>query len=250
MKLNLSAPLFAAVTLLATAVFSATAGPAATTVVAPPGTVGQSLFNGKNLEGWSGLRDHWKIDGDTLMGYTTAWAPLKNNTFLVWTNGTVGDFELHLKYKIIGGNSGVQYRSELKDPAAFIVGGYQADIDASPRYTGILYEERGRGILADRGQQTVVKDAGGKPQVKVASTIGTPEQLQKFIHQEEWNDYVIVAQGNSVMHFINGHLMSSCLDMDSSKAPTQGILALQIHVGPPMQVMFKDIVLYPLGTKP
>ena len=82
-----------------------------------------------------------------ITGYTTAVSPLKQNTFLVWTNGTVSNFELHFKYRIHGGNSGVQYRSELMDPAQFVVGGYQADIDATPRYTGILYEERGRGIL-------------------------------------------------------------------------------------------------------
>lgn len=248
--MNLMPALSAACTLLLASATSALAAAPAKTVAAPVGTVGQSLFNGTTLEGWSGLKDHWKVEGGAIVGYTTAWAPLKNNTFLVWTNGTLGDFELHVKYRIIGGNSGIQYRSELKDPAAFIVGGYQADIDSSPRYSGILYEERGRGILAERGQQTLVKDQGGKTQVKVASTLGTPDELQKFINADGWNDYVIVARGNNVMHFINGHLMSTCIDLDTAKAPTQGILALQIHTGPPMQVMFKDIVLYPLEAKP
>lgn len=239
--------------LLSSALLAGTARaakPAAPTIAAPPGAVGQVLFNGKNLQGWAGLPGHWKVSDDAITGYVNSWAPLKNNTFLVWTNGTVGDFELHLKYRITGGNSGIQYRSELKDPAAFIVGGYQADIDSSPRYTGILYEERGRGILAERGQQTVVKDKDGKTEVKVLTSIGTAEDLQKAIKSEDWNDYVIVARGNHVMHFINGRLMTDVVDLDPAKAPTQGILALQVHTGPPMQVQFKDLVLYPLEAKP
>lgn len=216
----------------------------------PPNTKGESLFDGKTLHGWAGLPGHWLVKDDAITGYTTAVSPLKQNTFLVWTNGTVSNFELHLKYRMHGGNSGVQYRSELMDPAQFVVGGYQADIDATPRYTGILYEERGRGILCERGQRTLVKDVNGKTEIKVVGTLGTPEALQKFIKSEDWNDYTIVAKGNQVLHFINGHLMSDCIDL-GAKAPREGILALQIHVGPPMQVQFKDLVLYRLpDTKP
>ena len=241
--------LSALVLALGTALWSQ-AGDKTTTIAAPKGAVPQILFNGTTLEGWAGLPDHWKVSEGAITGYTTKWAPLKNNTFLVWTNGTVADFELQLKYRIRGGNSGIQYRSELKDPAEFIVGGYQADIDSSPRYTGILYEERGRGILAERGQQTLVKSVDGKTQVKVTANLNTADALQKFIKDEDWNDYTIVARGNNVMHFINGHLMSTSVDLDAAKAPTQGILALQIHVGPPMEVQFKDIKLFPLEAKP
>lgn len=228
---------------------AAIAGPSKT-IAAPKDAVGQVLFDGVTLSGWAGLPANWEVSEGAITGYTTKWAPIKENTFLVWTNGTVGDFELHLKFRIQGGNSGIQYRSEVKDPARYIVGGYQADIDASPRYSGILYEERGRGILADRGQQTAVTDKDGKPNVKVTTTLATPEALQEFIKPEQWNDYVIVARGNQVMHFINGKLMSSCVDLDSAKAPKEGVLAFQIHTGPPMRVQFKDIVLYPLEAKP
>ena len=213
---------------------------------APAEAKGQALFDGKTLTGWSGMPSHWMVKDGAITGFTTAANPIKNNTFLVWTNGTVADFELHLKYRIQGGNSGIQYRSELKDPAEFIVGGYQADIDATPRYSGILYEERGRGILAERGQRTVVKDQDGKTTVKVVGTLGTPEFLQTLIHSDsQWNEYTIVARGNQVLHFINGHLMSDCIDFGETRAQ-EGVLALQIHVGPPMQVQFKDIVLFPL----
>lgn len=214
--------------------------------VAPAQEKGVSLFDGKSLQGWSGQSSHWTVKDGTITGFTTAANPLKNNTFLVWTNGTVSNFELHLKYRIQGGNSGVQYRSTLMDPAEFIVGGYQADIDSTPRYSGILYEERGRGILCERGQRTLVKDQDGKTTVKVVGTLGTPESLQTVIHTDsQWNDYTIVAKGNQVLHFINGRLMSDCVDLGAKRAQA-GVLALQIHVGPPMQVQFKDLMLYPL----
>lgn len=231
----------------AAAVTTAVAAPPK--AVAPASAKAESLFDGQTLSGWSGLPSHWTVRDGAITGYTIAANPIRQNTFLVWTNGTLRDFELHLKYRMVGGNSGVQYRSQLMDPAEFVVGGYQADIDSSPRYSGILYEERGRGILCERGQRTLVKDAGGKTEVKVVGTLGTPEALQKFIHADGWNDYTIVAQGNQVMHFINGRLMSDCVDL-GGKGAREGLLALQIHTGPPMMVQFKDLQLYRLPDAP
>ena len=85
---------------------------------------------------------------------TNADNKINHNTFLVYTNGDVADFELRFSYKITEkGNSGVQYRSKVASTGAFgpIVGGYQADFEGGKTYSGILYEERGRGILAQRG---------------------------------------------------------------------------------------------------
>ena len=108
------------------------------------------LFDGKTLEGWDGLAGYWSVHDGAITGITTKERPLSHNTFLVYTNGTVDNFELRLKYRIANGNSGIQYRSQVLDPAKFIVGGYQADFEAGKTYSGILYEERGRGILAER----------------------------------------------------------------------------------------------------
>lgn len=235
----------AAVLPAAVALFVLDGGALTARAAAPAKSKGESLFNGKTLQGWSGLPGHWTVKDGAITGYTTPSNPMTQNTFLVWTNGVVSDFELRLKYKILGGNSGVQYRSQLMDPATYVVGGYQADIDSTPRYSGILYEERKRGILSERGQRTLVKDVDGKTVVKVVGTIGTPEALQRFIHTDDWNDYTIIARGNQVLHFINGHLMSDCVDLSAS-APKEGILALQIHTGPPMQVQFKDLTLFRL----
>ena len=200
------------------------------------------LFNGKDLTGWAGLPDHWTVEDGSITGYTTGSNPLKNNTFLVWTGGKVENFELRFRYRIYHGNSGVQYRSTLVDQEKFIVGGYQADFEAGTTYSGILYEERGRGILAERGQRTHVIDADGGTKVVPLGRMAESAALQANIHSEDWNDYLIVADGNHVQHFINGRCTADVVD-DGTKAPKSGILALQIHVGPPMKVQFQDIKL-------
>ena len=116
------------------------------------------LFNGKDLTGWDGNPKLWSVEDGTITGKTGTNADnkLTHNTFLVWTNGPVEDFELRLSYKMVGGNSGIQYRSKVVEQGKFgpIVAGYQADFEAGTTYSGILYEERGRQILAQRGQKT------------------------------------------------------------------------------------------------
>src|SRR6185295_13713504 len=124
----------------------------------------KSIFNGKDLVGWDGSPKLWSVKDGTIVGQTTPENPIKGNTFLIWTNGTTADFELRCSFKITSqnekgfANSGIQYRSKVLDPAGWVVGGYQADFEAGKMYSGILYEEKGRGILAQRGQKTVIKD--------------------------------------------------------------------------------------------
>lgn len=204
------------------------------------------LFNGKDLTGWEGNLDLWSVDEGTIKGVTKADPKLTHNTFLVWTNGTVEDFELRLSYKIVNGNSGVQYRSKVlrQGTQGPVVGGYQADFEAGKTYSGILYEEQGRGILAQRGQKTVIKPDENDPKkhkVEVAGSVGDTKEIQAKIKNEDWNDYVVVAKGNHLQHFINGVQTVDVTDEQAAKAAQSGVLALQIHVGPPMTVQFKDI---------
>jgi hypothetical protein len=199
-----------------------------------------SLFNGRDLSGWEGDRVHWTVEDGAITGQTTPETLIKTNTFLVWQGGQPADFELRLKYRMKGGNSGIQYRSKLLDPAKYVVGGYQADIDSTGRYTGINYEERGRGILAERGQRVEISAEGKKNAV---TALGDKDQLLKRINSDEWNDYTIIARGNHLTHIINGTPMSEVIDNQSSKAATSGLIALQLHVGPPMKIQFKDIQL-------
>jgi hypothetical protein len=195
------------------------------------------LFNGKDLTGWAGRTDLWGVKDGAITGTTTKENPLKQNTFLVWQGGKPGDFEVRFEYKIQGGNSGFQYRSKVTDEAAFVVGGYQADIDSKPVYTGINYEERGRGILAKRGEKVTVGSDGKK----AVEAFADPAELQKKVKAGEWNDYRVVARGNSLKHTINGELMSEVIDNQADKAATSGVLAFQVHVGEPMVVQFKNV---------
>ena len=196
-----------------------------------------SMFNGKDLTGWRGDKTYWSVQDGALTAKTTPENRLTYNTFLIWEGGQPADFELRAKYKIVGGNSGIQYRSKVVDEAKFVVGGYQGDIDSSPRYSGILYEEKARGILAERGTKSTI-GADGK---KEMTTVADKDELQAKIKAEDWNDYRIVAKGNHLQHYINGVLMSETIDNQKDKAATSGIIALQAHAGPPMTVQFKDL---------
>ena len=201
------------------------------------------LFNGKDLTGWEGNPKLWSVKDGVITGVTGSDADtkIKHNTFLVSTQGEVGDFELRFSYRIEKGNSGVQYRSKVQSKGDFgpIVGGYQADFEAGKTYSGILYEERGRGILAKRGEKTVINATTGKPEV--TGQVGKSEEIQAKIKHEDWNDYVIIAKGNHLQHFINGVQTIDVTDLQEAKAARSGVLALQIHAGPPMVVQFKDL---------
>jgi hypothetical protein len=199
----------------------------------------RSLFDGKTLDGWKGS-SHWSVVDGAITGRSTKEAPLKANTFLVWQGGEVGDFELSFRYRIVGGNSGVQYRSRLVDAEKFIVAGYQADLEAGKTYSGILYEERGRGILANRGQVAVWKPGAKKPEV--TGTLGKSDDIQARIRHEDWNDYRIVARAGHLRHFINGVATAEFTD-ESEVGARRGLLALQLHAGPAMTVQFKDLLL-------
>ena len=198
-----------------------------------------NLFDGKSLQGWSGLTANWSVQDGAITGENKADAPIGQNTFLVYDK-PVKDFELTLEFRIMGGNSGIQYRSKIFDKDKFVVGGYQADIDANKRYMGINYEERGRGILAERGEIVAVDAQGKKSRVGSA---GDADALLSQIKWEDWNRYKVVAKGTVLQHYINDQLMSEVQDSEASKAATEGVLALQLHAGPPMKVQFKNIML-------
>jgi hypothetical protein len=210
-----------------------------------------SLFNGTDLTGWEGNTALWSVKDGAITGTTTAAedpkkSTLKHNTFLIWRGGKVKDFELTLQYRIVAGNSGIQYRSvELeKGPDGPVISGYQADFEAGKTYSGILYEEKARGILALRGEKVVVKDGADakKANKEVTGQVGKSEEIQAAIKAEDWNSYRIVAKGGHLQHFINDVQTVDVMD-ESTVGAKEGLLALQIHAGPPMVVQFKDLKL-------
>ena len=197
----------------------------------------ESLFDGESLDGWSGAEGFWSIEDEALTGRTTADNPTKGNTFLIW-DGELENFELRLKFRIIDGNSGVQFRSN--DLGDHRVSGYQADIDSKNTYMGILFEEKGRGILCKRTKQVTINEQGEKSDT---GEVCDDAEFLKAVKQEDWNDYVIVANKNEISLTINGITTAKVTDNQTEKAAKTGILALQLHAGPPMTVQFKDIEL-------
>ena len=207
------------------------------------------LFDGKTLAGWEGNADLWSVQDGVITGRTTAEKPATGNTFLIWKGGDVADFEISFKYKMTPGdakgfvNSGLQFRSKIVDPKNFVVAGYQADLEYGTTYSGILYEEKGRGILAQRGQKVTITQGAevSKPKIEVTGETGKSEEIQAAINKDDWNEYHIIVKGNHIQQFINGKATVDVTD-ETAEAAKKGILALQLHAGSPMQIQFKDIL--------
>jgi hypothetical protein len=190
----------------------------------------QKIFEGDSLKGWDCDTDFWRAGNGVMVGETKADHQPKQNIFCIWKGGSPADFELKLQYKLTGetGNSGVQYRSvELPDVAKWVMKGYQADIDGKQVYTGQVYEERGRGFLALRGQVSYVPD--GK-KVGAAGSTGDGDELKGLIKSEDWNELHIIARGNTIIQLINGRVMSVVIDDDKANRRMDGEIGIQLHV--------------------
>ena len=215
-----------------------------------------SLFNGKDLTGWDGDSRLWSVKDGAIRGQTTITKPARGNTFLIWREGTLKDFELKLKFRIQNGNSGVQYRS--KDVGNWVVSGYQAEVENAPGKVGFLYHEKGRAWLVNVGDFMVIDENGKK---NVIGKVSDKDELIKagYYKEKDWNEYHIIAQGNHLVHYLNGYQTIELVDNDRLTNPDdpkdrkgaarEGILALQIHAGPPMVVEFKDIRIKHLEPK-
>ena len=199
------------------------------------------LFDGESLKGWSGNPESWRVEDGAIVGQTTKEKPTKGNTFLIWEDGEVDDFELLVDYKIEGGNSGIQIRSFPLEGSAdqWRVGGYQSDIDATGKFTGIIYGEQFRGILCPLGKKA---EMGDDHKSKVTGEVGDPAAIKAGV-TEGWNTFRIVAQGHTIKQFINGNQTAELVDNDTEMRRRGGLLALQLHAGPPMKVSFKNIKL-------
>ncbi len=180
------------------------------------------LFDGKSLAGWQGDPDLWRVENGALVGSTDK-KELKRNSFLS-TEKSYGNFVLRLKFKLRNHNSGVQFRS--KQHPDHVVRGYQADI-ADNKFLGILYEEGGRGIL-----QNVNSD-----------------EVAKHLKTDDWNVYEITADGPHITQKLNGFTTVDYTEQDEAKGAKEGIIALQLHVGPKMEIRFKDLEIKELPAK-
>lgn len=173
------------------------------------------LFNGKDLSGWVGPQDTtlFSVEDGEIVGKTEE-GQLKKNEFLV-TDRPYTNFELKARVKIHGGNSGIQVRSAREEDGA--VGGPQVDV--ADGFFGVLYDERGpRGIIERY----------------------PPEKAAEIAKTGDWNDFVITMNGNRLTVVLNG---TTIIDRDDPLFPKTGVIGLQVHAGPPMEVRFKDLMI-------
>jgi hypothetical protein len=198
------------------------------------------IFDGKTLNGWDGDPVFWRVENGAIVGQTLVDRQPKQNTFLIWRGGSPANFELKVKYKLTGFNSGIQYRSVELPDIKYAMKGYQADMDGEQTYTGQIYEERARGFLALRGQFTYIGD-GKKP--ALVSSLGDPAELKALIKGADWNDLHIIARGNTLVQMLNGRVMSMLIDDDTANRKMEGLIGIQVHLGPPMKIEVRDIRL-------
>ncbi|WP_158839597.1 3-keto-disaccharide hydrolase [Polaribacter sp. L3A8] len=224
-----------------------------------------SIFNGKNLDGWKGDANYWSIKDGILVGEVTPETILKRNTFIIYEKEQPSNFELKLEYRISkSGNSGVNYRSEIIKDFPFALRGYQCDIDGEKRYTGQNYEEKKRTTLAYIGEKVIVKKmpdsipfSNLRKNVKrncwqtreVVTSLGEKKELKAYIKENDWNTIHLIVKDNRLQHFVNGVLMSDVTDLDTQNRSIKGYIGVQVHVGPPMKVEYKNIKLKSLEKR-
>jgi len=198
----------------------------------------EDLFNGRDLTGWNGDAQIWSVEDGLLTGLTRSAQDIDQNTFAIWTGGEVDDFLLRVTFRLQGdNNSGVQYRSRRRsETMPWSVVGYQADLHPAVNYVGMLHEEGGRGIIAERGQKATI-EANGSKRIEQTETNSEPIKL------DDWNEIEITAIGSRLVHKLNGQVTVEVIDGDTKNAKSKGLIALQVHAGPPMKVQFKTIKL-------
>ncbi|TWT50111.1 hypothetical protein KOR42_36580 [Thalassoglobus neptunius] len=210
----------------------------------------KTIFNGKDLTGWNGDSRLWSVRDGVIHGETTPDKTANGNTFLIWEEEPVSDFELSLAFRCSAtNNSGIQYRSRHIDADNarndWVVRGYQHEIrneNELPSVAGFIYDEGGkRGRMCLVGEKAVWT-ADGK---ELVETFLTADEYKKLFNLDDWNEVRIVAKGNRLQHYLNGTLILDCTDKHPEFARTDGVLALQLHAGKPMWVEFKDLKIRP-----
>lgn len=217
----------------------------------------EKIFDGKSLDGWEGDPVYWKVENGSLVGEVTAATLLERNSFIIWRGGSTRDFEFKAEYRVTEeGNSGINYRSEEIDGIPFAMVGYQCDIDGQNRYTGMNYEERRRTTLAKPGQIVVLESPSNRSlslsdniksnqwlASKETGLTGDIDMLKSQIKSDDWNKVHLVVKGNRLQHYINGNLMSDVTDNDKINRRSEGLLGVQVHVGPPMKIEYRNMMI-------
>lgn len=217
------------------------------------------IFDGKTLNFWKGDSTYWHVENGCIVGTVTPETILKSNTFIVWQGGQPQDFELKLEYRISeSGNSGINYRSNYLEGKPYALRGYQCDIDGKNKFTGQNYEEKKRTTLAYKGEKVLLSTPNNSEVIKnmrsnikkncwqtreVLSQLGDIATLNSKIKNYDWNQVHLIIEGNRLLHYVNGILMSDVTDNDTIHSIIKGYIGVQVHVGPPMKVEYKNIRL-------
>jgi hypothetical protein len=202
------------------------------------------------FQDWDGDPRFWRVENGVIVGESTADKTVNPNTFLIWRGGAPGDFELKVEIRMNSTNSGIQYRSRMIPAAqglpagqsghAWRLAGYQMDMDFDNVYPGQLYEEAGRGFLAERGTITYIAPDGTK------GTIGqlkTADELKAAFKPGEWNTFHLIARGNTLIHIVNGLVTAVCVDDDLKGRSMAGLLGFQLHAGAPMKLELRNLAI-------
>jgi Domain of Unknown Function (DUF1080) len=196
---------------------------------------------------WDGDPKFWRVENGVIVGESTPDKVVGPNTFLIWRGGTPGDFELKVEIKMNSTNSGIQYRSRMiaanqgaepdRPGHAWRLGGYQMDMDFGNSYPGGLYEEGGRGFLAERGTTTYIAPDGTKG---VIGNLKSLEELKASFKPGEWNQFHLIARGNTLIHIVNGLVAAVCIDDDVKGRSMGGLIGFQLHAGAPMKLELRN----------
>ncbi len=228
---------------------SLVAAEAAPTV--PPEPAGMRvLFNGEDLTGWDGDPRLWSVKDGVIHGETTAENVAMGNTFLILKDEVLKDFDLRLSFRCnAANNSGIQYRSKhITDDKVrnkWVVRGYQHEIRNEvkfPNTSGFIYDEGGKRSRICLVGEVATWETDGKKVIK--SDLIDQAGFEELFKLDDWNDVVIIARGNRILHYLNGRLILDFTDNDPALALTEGVLALQLHAGKPMWAEFKNIRLH------
>ena len=217
------------------------------------------IFDGQNLDGLEGDPKYWRIENGVLVGEVTPETILKNNSFIIYKKEQPENFEIKLEYRISDfGNSGINYRSEILANNPYALRGYQADIDGQNKYTGQNYEEKKRTTLAYRGEQVVINQMPESLDPNnlrsnvskncwqtrdVVASLKSKKSLESQIKNTDWNQVHLIVNGNRLQHYINGQLLSDVTDLDTINRTLKGYIGVQVHVGPPMKIEYRNMKL-------
>ena len=217
-----------------------------------------SLFDGTTLDGWDGDPRFWRVEDGAIIGETTADNKAEKNTFLIYRGGEFANFDLQFEYQVVGYNSGVQYRSQEK--GKWSIGGYQCDFEARwhksdggliDKFSGMFFDEQGRMFMGQRGEAVIVRTNpknGRKPKIEKIGTVGDAAELEKSIKRDGWNECRVIANDFQFTHLINGRVMAIGIDQDEAHRKASGLIAFQLHSGPPMQIRVRNIRIRTLNS--